>query len=184
MADFTSTQTQLASARAAQDAAQLAQLQATARAVKAQSALDLATRQSSAGGNNAQNLATLKAAAEQAAAAEAAARGALKAARATVNQAASTFGGFSDPRQSVGLLSNAAPFLLLPVRIETRFRTAATATKPGALADGGARTPAAGAHLSRRLLDRHLRAADISIGTHQRQELLDEHVARRRRPER
>ena len=47
MADFTSTQSQLASARTAQDAAQLAATQAAARARQAQDALELATRQTS-----------------------------------------------------------------------------------------------------------------------------------------
>src|SRR5206468_3514059 len=33
------------------------------------------------------------------------------------------FSQFSDPRQTVGQLSDSFPFLLLPVRIETRFKT-------------------------------------------------------------
>lgn len=120
MADFTSTQAQLAAARAAHDAAQLALLQANARAVQAQSALDAATRQTAA--DSAQNLSQLAAAAQEAKAARTAARGTLQSARATVSQSTAAFAGFNDPRQSVGVLSGSAPFLLFPVRIETRFR--------------------------------------------------------------
>ncbi len=42
----------------------------------------------------------------------------------------------------------------------------------------------AGSHLSRRLLDRHLRADVLAVGAHQRQSVLDEHLARRWRGER
>ena len=63
--------------------------------------------------------------ANQAAADVTAAKGAL--ARATAAAAASLnqFAAFTDPRQNVGSLSDALPFVLFPVRIETRFASAA-----------------------------------------------------------
>jgi hypothetical protein len=122
MADFTSAQAQLAAARAAQDSVQLAALQATARARRAQAALDIAIRQT-AQRDQAQNLAQLVAAAEQASSDQAAATAKLLAARANVNAATAAFANFSTPQQNVSSLSDAAPFLLFPVRIETRFRT-------------------------------------------------------------
>ena len=54
MADFNSTQAQLAAARTAHDAAQLAALKAAAQARQAQAALDLATRQASSQDEGAQ----------------------------------------------------------------------------------------------------------------------------------
>ncbi len=122
MADFASVQAQLAAARAAHDAAQRAALQAAARARQAQSALDLATRQTPADGG-AQDLAQLAAAAQDAATRQKAASGALGAARTAVGQATADFAVFTQPQNNVGLLSDSSPFLLFPVRIETRFRT-------------------------------------------------------------
>ncbi len=137
MADFISAQAQLAAARAAQESAQTAALQAAARASQAQAALDLATRQvSSAGGQN-QQLAQLAEAAKSAAADQAAATQKLQGARSIVSQATAGFGQFSTPQQNVSQLSDASPFLLLPVRIETRFRTSTS--------QRGQATPAAAA---------------------------------------
>lgn len=130
MADFASTQAQLAVARATQDAAQLAALQATARARQAQAALDLATRQNDRAGE--QELAQLAAAAKQAAADQATANQGLKDARTTVGQVTASFAQFSNPIRNVSLLGDSSPFLLLPVRIETRFRTVNTG--PNAIA--------------------------------------------------
>lgn len=131
MADFTSAQSQLAAARGAQYAAQLAALQAAARARQAQAVLDLATRQSSPRGDQAQNLAQLAAAAKRASADQASANQALQTARARVNQATASFAQFRTPQQNVNLLSDSSPFLLLPVRIETRFRTVSPDQQPG-----------------------------------------------------
>src|SRR5712691_1651508 len=123
MADFTSAQSQLAAARGDQDSAQLAALQAAARARQAQAALDLATRQISSKGDQKQKLAQLAAAAKRASADQAAANQALQNARARVSQATTAFGQFRTPQRNVSLLSDSWPFLLFPVRIETRFRT-------------------------------------------------------------
>ena len=123
MADFASAQAQLAAARAAQESAQIAALQAAAIAIKAQAALDLATRQVSSAGDQNQQLAQLAAAAKRATADQAAATQKLQDARSIVSQATAGFGQFSTPQQNVSQLSDASPFLLLPVRIETRFRT-------------------------------------------------------------
>ena len=122
MADFTSTQSQLAAARAAQDAAQLTVTQAAARARQAQDALDLATRQTSPHDDSG-ILAKLSAAAEHAAAEQAAAQKSLDAARGGVVSATGAFAEFSTPQQNVSQLPDNSPFLLFPVRIETRFRT-------------------------------------------------------------
>jgi hypothetical protein len=126
MADFSSAQSQLAAARGARDSAQLAALQAAARARQAQAALDLAKRQSGAGGDRGQNLAQLATTATLAAADQAAAKQALQDARARVSQVTADFAQFRTPQHNVGLLNDSSPFLLLPVRIETRFRAATT----------------------------------------------------------
>ncbi len=131
MADFTSTQSQLAAARAAQDTAQLAAMQAAARASQAQDALDLATRQT-ASNSDSGTLARLSAAAQQAAADQAAAQKSFEAARSAVASAAAAFATFSTPQQNVSQLNDSSPFLLLPVRIETRFRTASPTAPPSA----------------------------------------------------
>lgn len=130
MADFGTNQTQLAAARSALDKAQLAASQAAAQAQKAQAALDLATRRQNArqeGGN----LAQLQAEAKRATAAHDAAKAALQRSRASLAGIAGEFAAFSDPRQNVERLSDAAPFLLFSVRIETRFRTIVAQAPPG-----------------------------------------------------
>ena len=95
MPDFSSTQAQLKSARTALAAAQLTSLRAAA------------------------------ATGRQAAAGQTAARTALGAAQAAVKSATAAFAAFSDPTQNIGQVVDSVPFLLLPVRIETRFRTVA-----------------------------------------------------------
>ena len=128
-----SAQAALAAARDARDAAQLAALRATATVTATQAALDAANRRAAAGEETGAGVARLAEGARQAVAAQAAARDALQAATAAVSQAGASFAGFSDPRESAGQLSNASPFLLLPVRIETRFRTLlAAGPVPGA----------------------------------------------------
>jgi hypothetical protein len=130
MADFNSTQAQLAADRTAHDAAQLAALKTAAQARQAQSALDLATRQTSSQDKGAQNLAQLAAAAKQAAASQTAAQNALQSARASIVQATAAFANFNTPQENVALLNDSSPFLLVPVRIETRFRAAPVTTPP------------------------------------------------------
>lgn len=130
MADFTSAQSQLAAARAAQDAAQLAASQAAARARQAQDALDAARRQVSPqddSGRIAQLTGALRRAAEQ----QAAAQKTLQSARGDVATATVAFADFSTPQRNVSLLSDSTPFLLFPVRIETRFRIVNGNGSPG-----------------------------------------------------
>jgi hypothetical protein len=146
MADFTSTQSQLATARAAQDAAQLAALQAAARARQAQAALDLATRQATSQREGAEKLAQLAAAAKEAAASQSAAQNALQSARASVVQATAAFANFNTPQQNVTLLDDSSPFLLFPVRIETRFRSEPVTAPPPGVAVDPAASVAAPAH--------------------------------------
>jgi hypothetical protein len=121
MADFNSAQAELAAARANQASAQLTALQYAARARQAQAALDLRTRQNGSG--ESQELAQLTAAARQAAADLAAANQTLTNSRSAVSVATAGFAPFRAPQENVGLLNDSSPFLLLPVRIETRFRT-------------------------------------------------------------
>ncbi len=130
MADFISNQAALTAARSALDQAQLAALQASARAQQAQAALDTATRQADPHGEN-QSLAQLAATAKQAAAQRDAARAALQKSRASLSDVAGAFAAFTDPRQNLERLSNDSPFLLFPVRIETRFRSIASQAPPG-----------------------------------------------------
>lgn len=123
MADFTSGQSKLAAARAALNAKQLAALEASAAARQAQATLNLATRQISSADEN-HTLASLTANAKRASAEEASAKQALKDAKDSVSAATSDFAVFRDPRRNVASLADDSPFLLFPVRIETRFRTA------------------------------------------------------------
>jgi hypothetical protein len=123
VADFTSGQSKLAAARAALNAKQLAALEASAAARQAQATLDLATRQISSANEN-HTLASLTANAKRASAEEASAKQALKDAKDSVSAATSDFAVFRDPRRNVASLADDSPFLLFPVRIETRFRTA------------------------------------------------------------
>jgi hypothetical protein len=124
MPDFLSNQKLLNSARAAYEQAQLVSLAATANAQQAQAALDLASRQTPKDGHdNSAKIAQLTAAKEKAIADKAAARTSQQLSRAALEDLSGRFAVFSDPRQNVERLSDSAPFLLFPVRIETRFRT-------------------------------------------------------------
>ena len=140
---------------------ELAALQVAAQARLAQSALDLATRQASSDDKGAQNLAQLVAAAKQAAAEQAAAHNTLQSAQVSVVEATAAFANFNSPQDSVALLSESSPFLLFPVRIETRFRAAPVTTPPPAIAVAA---PAASAAPSHQLLVR-IYPDDCSIDT-------------------
>src|SRR5262245_13407668 len=124
MADFASSQQAVAAARRSLDRARLAATAASARAHETETALNPAIRQRRAGDHAASGqIELLEAAARRAAADLRAARDGVGRARGSVVAASSDFGEFSDPRRTVTLLNSATPFLLLPVRIETRFRT-------------------------------------------------------------
>ena len=129
MADFAANQTQLSAARAALDKAQLAATQADQALRQARAALAAASRQQNP---QSEALGQLTEAVQHATADQEAARNQLQQSRASVVAASALFAQFSDPRQNVAQLSNASPFLLLPVRIETRFRKAVpSGAQPG-----------------------------------------------------
>jgi hypothetical protein len=122
MADFSTAQAALASARKAREAAQAAAAQARAR----QQALAAARRRAARrlnGGPAAAEAARLDALGRQAAADANAKSGEAARAAAAAAVALGEFAPFTDPRRNVGSLSDAAPFALLPVRLETRFAT-------------------------------------------------------------
>src|SRR4249920_453690 len=125
MADFAANQAAIAAARAALDRAEVASVQAAARAEQAQAALDAAVRRRRGRqeGGDYGAIAELEASARKAAAERDAARGRLGETKASLAAAAVQFADFSDPRQNIGRLNDASPFLLFPVRIETRFKT-------------------------------------------------------------
>jgi hypothetical protein len=132
MPDFNNSQAQLGAARAALNQAQIAALEAAEKARQAQSALDSAKRQENANDRAAlAKIQQLSAAANAAQAASQASRDALGNARASLADATAQFAAFSDPRRAMELLDNTTPFLLFPVRIETRFRTTAPIDRPG-----------------------------------------------------
>lgn len=127
--DFTAAQDQLARARAASEAAQLAAAQAAEqrRAI----ALRLERLARSAGPDD-DELARLEERAKRAEADAAAAQEAAQRASEAAVAALGTFATFTDPRPNVERLSDGSPFALLPVRVETRFVE---------LADDGAPAP-------------------------------------------
>lgn len=100
MDDFGASQTRLAQARAARDIARN----------DAKTAADVLRRARIAGTSTDAATATVAANTDV-----------LKNATADVAAALAEFAIFSDPRRNVGRLSDDLPFLLLPVRIETRF---------------------------------------------------------------
>jgi hypothetical protein len=125
MVDFSAAQASLADAAKARDAAQGVAANAIARQQSLAAARNRLLRSIDPNDRAAAaRLAQLDESANQATADVTAARGAL--ARATAAAAASLnqFATFSDPRQNVGSLSDASPFVLFPVRIETRFASA------------------------------------------------------------
>src|SRR5689334_12200230 len=124
MADFSIGQAAIAGARAALDEAEAASVQAAARAHQAQAALDAALRQRRGQHEGADDgaIARLEASARKAAAERDAARTRLASAKASLSAAGARFVDFTDPRQNVGRLSDTSPFLLFPVRVETRFK--------------------------------------------------------------
>ena len=126
MTDFSSSQTQLNGVQAARAAAQAG----AARAAEQQRGLtqQLAQLTRSLDPRNRASLeqkASLEAQLQQVTAAGAKAQGTLQQANQALEAALEGFATFTDPRQSLGALSDQSPFLLFPVRIETRFLTTA-----------------------------------------------------------
>jgi hypothetical protein len=121
MADFSTTNARLNAARSGFDQAQLAAVRASEQARRAKEAFDRARRSAVADDGA---LARLKADLEHALASKDAAWRSLAASRASVAAAAEQFGVFNDPRVAANTLNDRSPILLLPVRIETRFRNA------------------------------------------------------------
>jgi hypothetical protein len=120
MADFTSAQESLARARAAQDATRAAAALSAAHHQALAAALARAGRSAGRQDGATARLAAMVKQAERDAAAKRADAG--RAADATA-AALRDFAAFSDPRRNVSSLSDALPFALFPVRIETRFGT-------------------------------------------------------------
>jgi hypothetical protein len=131
MSDFDTKQSDLTAARAARDAAQLTAWQA----VQAQRSLTEAAAQPTAGADRndpatARRLRDLEAQAQEATdEAEAAAQRA-EGARQAAGAALAAFAEFTDPRASLGELSDDAPLTLFPVRVETRFANVGTTDSP------------------------------------------------------
>ncbi|MBZ5636672.1 MAG: hypothetical protein LAO55_26400 [Acidobacteriia bacterium] len=120
MASFAIHQSELLAARTLAQATQLASTQATEAARQAQTALDLATRRKAPR----EELASLQAAVAQAAGDRELARTKVVETRAALVAATNGFQEFSDPRRNLTQLPDDSPFLLFPVRIETRFHPA------------------------------------------------------------
>src|SRR3954466_11965722 len=132
MADFLANQQTILSARRALDAAEIDSVTAAARAQQARDALDRGVRlQSDQDAHRKVDIEQLEAAAQQAAEQRDVARRRLADARASLGAAGAQFAEFSDPRRNIGRLSDTAPFLLFPVRIETRFKTITAPQRPG-----------------------------------------------------
>jgi len=125
MVDFSAAQANLADATEARDAAQGVAAKAIARQQSLAAArnrllrsIDPKDRAAAA------RLAQLDESTNQAAADVTAAKGALARASAAAAASLNQFAAFSDPRQNVSSVSDASPFVLFPVRIETRFASA------------------------------------------------------------
>jgi hypothetical protein len=123
MADLATAQAALASARKAREAAQAAVAQVAARQQALAAARRRATRTLNGDRAAVAEAARLDALGRQAAADANAKRGEAARAAAAAAAALGDFAAFTDPRRNVGSLSDAWPFALLPVRVETRFAT-------------------------------------------------------------
>ncbi len=122
MNDFAAAQAKLAEARKAREAARAAAAQALERQKAVAAAKTSALRGLAANAREAE-MARLEAEASAAAAALTAKRGEADHTAASVAAALQQFAAFTDPRRNVGELSDASPFALFPVRLETRFAT-------------------------------------------------------------
>jgi hypothetical protein len=122
VADFITGQSQLAQARAQLAAAQTAAAQAAERQKQIQAQLDALARRANPNDRAAvAEKARLQELAAQAARDRDAKQSGAQRAGQAVAGALEQFAPFTDPRRNVGQLSDKSPFLLLPVRVETRF---------------------------------------------------------------
>jgi hypothetical protein len=120
MQDFHANQAQLNQARAALDAAQSAVRQAAQQLKAIQATRDGLTRRLDP---NDRARARLEALAKEADENVQAKQAEAERARGAVSEALAGFAPFTDPREHVTHFSDQLPFLLLPVRVETRFAT-------------------------------------------------------------
>lgn len=137
MTDFVTARTGLDQARTAQDTASSAAATALARAQALTAALaDLDRRLDPADRAGQAERARLQRELDAATEALTGARDTLTRAQRGSADALTAFGTFTDPRQNIARLGDGSPFVLLPVRIETRFVAAAgdpAAGQPGRL---------------------------------------------------
>ncbi len=123
MADFQTNQSQLAAARAALASVQSALSAALETQKQAQANLNQYLRRAKSGDREDPEKPRLEQAVAQATAAVTQQKTAVQRANAGAEAALEGFASFTDPRQNVSQLSTGSPFLLLPVRVETRFAT-------------------------------------------------------------
>src|SRR6267154_6233878 len=122
MASFSESQSALTQARAALTAARTAAAQAASAKKRAAANLEQWSRTSSPTDPAArERTAALTAQLHQATSDAQAKKNAISAATRAVAQALDGFAQYSDPRRNITSLSDSLPFLLMPVRIETRF---------------------------------------------------------------
>ncbi len=124
MEDFADARTALAQARNAAEAARQAAAAAQQRQLGLAAAIQQLQRQvGPADEDGAAQLDRLQGELSQATDGAAAAASAAATAGQQARAAAEGFASFTDPRENIGLLADSAPFLLFPVRVETRFVT-------------------------------------------------------------
>jgi hypothetical protein len=121
MADFSTAQAALAAARKGLEAAQLAAAQAAARQQALAAAQKRLARTLNRDPTAVAETARLDALGREAAADANAKRGEAARAATVAGGALRDFAAFSDPRRNVSSLSDESPFVLFPLRLETRF---------------------------------------------------------------
>ncbi len=122
MPDFAASQSQLTQARAAHDAAQAAAAQALELEKRLTTQLGQLSRRANPNDRAvAAQKARLESLLKQAQEGSRAKQSAAQTAKEALAAAREGFATYTDPRKNVGRLNDRSPFLLLPVRIETRF---------------------------------------------------------------
>jgi hypothetical protein len=124
MSDFSTSQSGITQARAARDMAAMDLLRARARKQTAEDALKVFLRGFNGRDENAPaERARLEHAVAGATADLDAHRGNVRQATESLGAARKNFAAFTDPRANVEKLSDGSPFVLFPVRVETRFHS-------------------------------------------------------------